>query len=144
MLCNIWLWLYLASLSRTSFAHWWKTDCRHSFPFFPKECASFPLISPPKPSQSNESGLMQITIELSLWLHSRLSAWLNWHGVGKVMNDFKGWKQNCGAGQKKLQWTRSQWQTPDCDISTTAGLLNKKLEHAWHLLLLMGETTVAG
>lgn len=52
----------------------------------------FPLIGMPNPSQSNESGTMQIIIELSLWLHSPLSMWLNWCGTRKVMNN-SAWLQ---------------------------------------------------
>lgn len=47
----------------------------------------FPLIGMPNPPQSNESGMMQIIVALSLWLHSPLSMWLNWCGIQKVMYD---------------------------------------------------------
>lgn len=55
-----------------------------------------PLIGMPNPSQSNESGMIQIIIQLSAWLHSPLSMGLNWCGIQNVMKGITSCKKLTG------------------------------------------------
>lgn len=79
---HVWLWphnLWVCQRLITSIGGKWITvilqgTAHHS-----------PLIGMPNPSQSNESGTIQIIIQLSAWLHSPLSMGLNWCGIQNVM-----------------------------------------------------------